>query len=66
MRRDAELRVEQELKAARDELLREAVLAATAAAEALVQKQMSSGDHDRMAQDYLGSIGAALAVGGPS
>jgi F-type H+-transporting ATPase subunit b len=66
MRRDAELRVEQELKAARDELLREAVLAATAAAETLVQKQMSSSDHDRMAQDYLGAIGRALTVGGPS
>ncbi len=66
MRRDAELRVEQELKAMRDELLHEAVIAATAAAEALVLKQMSSADHDRMAQDYLASIGASLSAGGPS
>jgi F-type H+-transporting ATPase subunit b len=66
MRRDAQLRVEQELKAAQEELLREAVLAATAAAEALVRGQISSADHDRMAQDYLASIGPSLSVGGPS
>lgn len=61
MRRDAEFRVEQERKAARDELLREAVVAATAAAEELVRKQISRADHDRMATDYLAAVGKALA-----
>jgi F-type H+-transporting ATPase subunit b len=49
MRRDAEFRIEQERKTARDELLREAVVNATAAAEALIKKQMSAGDQDKMA-----------------
>jgi F-type H+-transporting ATPase subunit b len=61
MRRDAEFRIEQERKAARDELLCEAVVNATAAAEALIQKQMSASDQDRMAKAYLTSVGAALA-----
>ncbi len=60
MRRDAEFRIEQERKAVRDQLLEEAVVAATAAAEALIKKQMSSADQDRMAADYLASVGAAL------
>jgi F-type H+-transporting ATPase subunit b len=60
MRRDAEFRVEQERKTVREELLHEAVVAATAAAEALIQKQMTSADQDRMAKDFLGSVGAAL------
>ena len=66
MKRDAELRVEQELKAAQEELLHEAIVAATAAAEALVQKQISRADHDKMAADYLKSVGSALSAGGIS
>jgi F-type H+-transporting ATPase subunit b len=66
MKRDAEFRVEQELKAAQEELLREAIVAATAAAEALVQKQISRADHDRMAEGYLKSVGGALSAGGIS
>jgi F-type H+-transporting ATPase subunit b len=66
MQRDAELRVEQELAAVREELLREAVLAASAAAETLVRKQISRADHDRMAADYLKSVGSALTAGGIS
>jgi F-type H+-transporting ATPase subunit b len=60
MRRDAELRVEQERKAVRDALLREAVLAATAAAEDLIRKQVARADHDRMAADYLATLRASL------
>ncbi len=63
MRRDAEFRVEQERKTMREELLHEAVVAATAAAEALIHKQISGADHDRMATDYLASVGAALSRG---
>src|SRR5262249_34414750 len=65
MRRDAEFRVEQERKAVRDALLREAVVAATAAAEALIQKQMSRSDQDRMAADYLASVRASVSGAGP-
>lgn len=61
MRKDAELRIEQELKAARAELLREAVVSAVAAAEDLVQKQIAARDQDKMANDYLQSIGQSLA-----
>jgi F-type H+-transporting ATPase subunit b len=64
MRRDAEFRIEQERKALRDALLGEAVAAATAAAEELIKKQMSRADQDRMAADYLASVGAALQEGG--
>jgi F-type H+-transporting ATPase subunit b len=66
MRRDAEFRIEQERKAMRDELLAEAVVNATAAAEALIQKQMSSADQERMARSYLSSVGAALRQGARS
>jgi F-type H+-transporting ATPase subunit b len=63
LRRDAELRVEQERKAMRDELLREAVLAATTAAEALIHEQMAAADQERMAADFLASVGPALGAG---
>jgi len=61
MRRDAEFRVEQERKAARDVLLAEAVLGATQAAEALIQRQMSGSDQDRMANAYLASVAKSLS-----
>jgi F-type H+-transporting ATPase subunit b len=60
MRRDAEFRIEQERKSARDDLLREAIANATAAAETLIKEQVSTGDQDRMATAYLQSIGAAV------
>jgi len=61
MRRDAEFRVEQELKTARAELLREAVVNAVSAAEALMIKQVTAADLDKMAGDYLKSIGPSLS-----
>lgn len=61
MRRDAEFRIEQELKTARVELMNEAVDAAVRAAEELVKKQVSARDLDRMANDYIASIGSSLA-----
>lgn len=66
MRRDAEFRIEQELKSARAELLQEAVIGAVAAAEALLIKRVNGGDLDRMAEDYLKSVGTALASDGQS
>lgn len=61
MRRDAEFRVEQELKAARTALLHEAVLNAVSAAEALMIKQVTASDLDKMATDYLRSVGPSLS-----
>ncbi len=60
MRRDAEFRVEQELKAMRDALLRDAVVEASGAAEALILRQMNAADQDRMAADFLRAVGPAL------
>src|SRR5262249_26430613 len=60
MRRDAEFRIDQELKTARAELLREAVVNAVAAAEELIAKQVQPRDLDKMADDYLRSIGPSL------
>jgi F-type H+-transporting ATPase subunit b len=66
LRRDADFRIEQERKAMREELLHEAVVAATAAAEALILQQLTSADQDRMAKDFLGSVGTALQPGAQS
>jgi F-type H+-transporting ATPase subunit b len=63
MLRDAEFRIEQELKAMRDELLREAVIEATTAAESVIQRQMNAADQDRMAAEFLRAVGPALQVG---
>jgi F-type H+-transporting ATPase subunit b len=61
MRRDAEFRIDQELKTARTELLREAVEKAVAGAEKTLRERIQSSDHDKIAEDYLKSIGAAVA-----
>jgi F-type H+-transporting ATPase subunit b len=63
MRRDAEIRVEQELKAAQLELLREAVEGAARAAEEVVARRIEPRDHDRLADEYLAGVGAALRDG---
>jgi F-type H+-transporting ATPase subunit b len=60
MRRDAEFRVQQELKEAQQEILREAVEGATRAAEELLAKRLSQGDHDRLADEYLTSIAGVV------
>jgi F-type H+-transporting ATPase subunit b len=64
MKRDAEFRIEQELKAAKIAVLNEAVDGAVAAAEEILKKKMAQADGDRLAQDYLGAIGPALAQSG--
>lgn len=64
MRRDAEIRVEQELKAAQLELLREAIEGAAVAAEKLVASRIDARDHERLADEYLTTVGAALREGG--
>ena len=57
---DAEFRITQEGKTARDELSREALEAALAAAETLLTSTVSAADHDRLAEEYLEQIGPAL------
>ncbi len=61
MRRDAEFRIDQELKTARTELLREAVEKAVAGAEKTLRERIQASDHEKLAEDYLKSIGAAVA-----
>jgi F-type H+-transporting ATPase subunit b len=60
MRRDAEFRIEQERKAARVDLTKQAVTEAVAAAERLLETRVAAGDHDRAAEEYLTGIAAAL------
>ncbi len=58
---DAEFRVSQENKSARDELSREALESALAAAEELIQRSVSAADHQRLADEYLEDIATSLA-----
>lgn len=60
MIKDAEARVEQELRQAQSEITREAIDAAIAAAEELIKKRVEQRDLDRLADDYLVGLGAAI------
>ncbi len=64
MQRDAEIRVEQELKAAQQELLREAIEGAAEAARKLVASRLEVRDHERLADEYLASVGHVIKDGG--
>jgi F-type H+-transporting ATPase subunit b len=59
MERDAHLLIEQELKAAREELVRDAVAAAMKSAADRLQKGLSAADHQRIADEYLTAIDRA-------
>jgi F-type H+-transporting ATPase subunit b len=59
MERDANLLVEQELKAAQEALMRETVASAMRSAEELLAKQLGSSDHDRIARDFLETVRTA-------
>ena len=61
MKRDAEFRIEQELKAAKADLLQSAVQDAVEAAEELLKKSASAPDQDRMSKDYLSAIPLAFS-----
>jgi F-type H+-transporting ATPase subunit b len=63
MRRDAEFRIEQELKSAKVELLEEAVLGAVKAAEEIIRQRATREDQERLAQEYLRSVPDALTRG---
>jgi len=58
MQRDAEFVVEQEVKQIRQDLWRDAVATAVAAAEELLRRRVTPADHERLAEDYLGDLGA--------
>lgn len=56
MERDAKLLVEQELKVAREALVRETIASAMKSAEEILAKQMSAGDQDRIATEFLDMV----------
>lgn len=62
MKRDAEFRIEQERKGAKVELLQEAVLDAVQAAEQLIAERATAQDHERLLDEYLASVPAALVA----
>jgi F-type H+-transporting ATPase subunit b len=60
MERDAKVLIELELKAAREQLVRETVESAVRSAEDRLSKQVTVADQQRIAEHYLKSIGSAL------
>jgi F-type H+-transporting ATPase subunit b len=56
LERDARLLIEQELKAARELLLRETVATAVRSAADTLSKQVSAEDHERLAKEYLAAL----------
>lgn len=59
MEKDAELLVQQELAAARDELKRELVTSAFASAKVAVQERLKPDDQQRLADEYLAGLSKA-------
>jgi F-type H+-transporting ATPase subunit b len=69
MRRDADLRIEQEIKQMRQDIWREAVEQAVVAAEDLLKKRVTQADQERLAEQYLSDLAhekPATAGGGAS
>jgi F-type H+-transporting ATPase subunit b len=64
MERDAHLLVEQELKAAREALVRETVLGALTSAEEILASRLTDADHDRLTSEYLESIARPAGAAG--
>jgi F-type H+-transporting ATPase subunit b len=63
MRRDAEFLVEQELKQIRQDLLRDTLETAVAAAQQLLQSRVTPADQERLAEDYLSQLAPGSAPG---
>jgi len=63
MRADGTATIEQELKNLREDLRREAIIAATAAAEATVRSSIGADDQRRLADEYLAGLEAAGTEG---
>jgi F-type H+-transporting ATPase subunit b len=67
MERDARVLIEQELKAAREQLMAETVHNAVRAAEIVLQAQITSQDHSRLAEEHLAGLKtSAVALRGKS
>ncbi len=66
MEKDAEFLLEQERKQLRQELQREAVAAALAAAEEMLRTKMTVADQERIAEEYLTTLVPAKAGAGAS
>jgi hypothetical protein len=62
MERDARTLIEQELKAARETLLRDTVRAAVKSAEAKLTARVSDLDQERLADEYLAQVQARSAA----
>lgn len=60
LRKDARFRVDQELKQAQADLLKEAIDGSVGAAEDLLKKRVQSTDQERLADEYLAAVGASL------
>lgn len=58
LREEGDNTIEQEMKRLKDELRREAVLAATSAAEEAVRKGVTPSDQQRLADDYIRDLAA--------
>lgn len=63
MRADAAATIDQEMKNLREDLRREAIIAATAAAEATVRSSIGADDQTRLADEYLAGLEAAGTEG---
>ncbi|UJR81921.1 ATP synthase F0 subunit B [Sandaracinus amylolyticus] len=61
MRDEARFLIEQQMKQLREDLTREAIEAAVAAAESMLVQSTNAQDQERLAKDYLGTIRTSLA-----
>ncbi|GAB4212594.1 MAG: hypothetical protein OHK0013_35570 [Sandaracinaceae bacterium] len=69
MHAEARFLVQQQMKQLREELTREAIESAVAAAERILRERTSPADQERLAEEYLAGLkaqGAALQKGAPS
>lgn len=64
MERDARILIEQELKAAREALIRQTVDGAVKSAAERLAKEISDADHSRMADEYLAALDKAVITKG--
>jgi F-type H+-transporting ATPase subunit b len=62
LERDARTLIDQELKAARESLMRDTVRAAVKSAETTLSAKIGDGDHQRLGDEFLASVKAAGAT----
>ena len=65
MARDAKEQIEQEAKQMQQDLVRETVEMAMAAAEEILKQKITPSDHERLADEYLASLGRPAVSHGP-